>query len=197
MWNKRYETAEYIFGKEPAIFMTKKARYLKPGQSALAVADGEGRNSVFMAQKGVKVTAMDSSTNAVAKAKLLAAERGVNVDFNVADILKWEWVENRFDLVAAVFIQFVGPAQRAEIFDGIKRTLKPGGILMLHGYTPEQIDLGIGGPPFVENMYRADLLAQNFADFEIVELNTYHREVQEGRGHSGMSALVDLIARKK
>ncbi len=196
MWDKRYATKEYVFGKEPAAFLVDKAKYLKLGQSALAVADGEGRNSVFMAEQGMQVRAMDGSANAIEKAKTLAVERGVSVDFEVADILNWHWPVEQFDLVVAIFIQFVGPEQRSEIFKGIKRSLKPGGILLLHGYTPEQIDLGTGGPPFVENMYTPELLKSDFSDFDILELNAYQREVQEGRGHSGMSALIDLIARK-
>lgn len=197
MWDKRYATKEYVFGKEPAVFLVEKAKYLKLGQTALAVADGEGRNSVFMAEQGMQVCAMDGSVNAVEKAKSLAAERGVLVDFEVADILNWRWPAEQFDLVAAIFIQFVGPAQRSEIFKGIKHSLKSGGILLLHGYTPEQIDLGTGGPPFVENMYTAEMLTSDFAVFDILELNAYQREVQEGRGHSGMSALIDLVAQKR
>lgn len=197
MWEKRYEAPGYLFGKEPALFLRDKVEYLIAGQSALAVADGEGRNSVFMAEQGLKVCAMDGAANAVEKGKALAAERGVDVNFSVADILAWDWPESKYDLVAAIYIQFVGPQQRNEIFEGMKRSLKPGGVIMLHGYTPEQIDLGTGGPPFVENMYTVEMLAKEFADFEILELNAYEREVQEGRGHSGMSALVDLIARKE
>ncbi len=197
MWEERYATPDYLFGKEPAIFITEKAEYLKSGQSALVVADGEGRNSVFMAEQGLVVTAMDGATNAVEKAKALAQERGVTVDFQVADIMTWDWDAVQYDLVVAIFIQFSGPDARAEVFEGLKRSLKPGGVLLLHGYTPEQIDLGTGGPPFVENMYTEELLRQSFADLDILELNAYHREVQEGRGHSGMSALIDLVARKK
>ena len=196
MWEERYATPDYLFGKAPATFITEKSGYLKAGQTALAIADGEGRNSVFMAEKGVVVTAMDGSKNAVEKAEKLAAERGAPVDFSVADIMTWDWDAVQYDLVVAIFIQFSGPDARAEVFKGLKRCLKPGGVLLVHGYTPEQIDLGTGGPPFVENMYTEELLRQSFADLEILELNSYQREVQEGHGHSGMSALIDLVARK-
>jgi len=196
MWEERYATPDYLFGKDPSIFITEKTEYLKAGQTALVVADGEGRNSVFMAEQGLVVTAMDGAANAVAKAEKLAAERGVSVDFKVADILQWDWDAVQYDLVVGIFIQFVGPDARAGIFEGMKRSLKPGGMLLLHGYTPEQIELGTGGPPFVENMYTKEILADSFGDFEILALNAYHREVQEGRGHSGMSALIDLVAQK-
>ncbi|MCF6304316.1 MAG: class I SAM-dependent methyltransferase [Rhodobacteraceae bacterium] len=197
MWEERYATPEYLFGKDPSIFITEKTQYLKAGQSALVVADGEGRNSVFIAQQGLNVSAMDGAPNAVEKAKALAQEHAVTVDFQVADIMTWDWDAVQYDLVVGIFIQFSGPDSRIEVFEGLKRCLKPGGVLLLHGYTPEQIKLGTGGPPFVENMYTEKLLAGSFADFEILELTAYQREVQEGRGHSGMSALIDLVARKR
>ncbi|MBL4806832.1 MAG: class I SAM-dependent methyltransferase [Rhodobacteraceae bacterium] len=197
MWNDRFATSKYVFGTDPARFLVEHADYLIKGQSGLAVADGEGRNSVFMAENGVVTTAMDGSENAVAKANALALDRGVALNTNVADILTWDWAENSFDLVVGIFIQFVGPTQRAEIFAGMKRTLKPGGILLLHGYTPEQLALGTGGPPFKENMYTDQILTEAFADFDILDLKSYQREVQEGSAHSGMSALIDLVARKR
>jgi len=196
MWNERYSKAGYLFGTEPAQFLRAHQAYLTAGTKALAVADGEGRNSVFMAQQGLDVTAMDGSYIAVEKARALAMARNVTVGFNEADITHWDWTEANYDLVVAVFIQFVGPQQRDAIFTGMKRTLKPGGVIMLHGYTPAQIGLGTGGPGAVENLYTTDLLAQRFADFEILELNSYQREVDEGDGHSGHSALIDLVARK-
>jgi len=98
--------------------------------------------------------------------------------------------------VAGIYIQFAEPDFRDEIFAGMKRALKPGGILLLHGYRPEQLEYGTGGPPCAENMYTVDLLRAAFSDMEILRLAAYDREVDEGRGHSGMSALIDLVARK-
>ncbi len=196
MWNERYSKAGYLFGTEPAQFLLEHKAYLVPDSKVLAVADGEGRNSTYLAEQGLNVVAMDGSYIAIEKARALAMARKVTVDFVESDIAAWDWAEAQFDMVVAIFIQFVGPAQRAEIFAGIKRTLKPGGVLMLHGYTPEQIELGTGGPPNVENMYTDEILTQAFADFEVLELRSYHRDIDEGDGHSGRSALIDLIARK-
>lgn len=196
MWNERYSKAGYLFGTEPAQFLRSHKAYLKPRSKVLAVADGEGRNSVYMAEQGLNVVAMDGSYIAIEKARALAMSRDVTVDFVESDIAAWDWDQAQYDMVVAIFIQFVGPAQRAEIFAGIKRTLKPGGVLMLHGYTPEQIELGTGGPPNVENMYTEEILTQAFADFEMLELRSYERHVDEGEGHSGTSALIDLVAKK-
>ncbi len=196
MWNERYDTPDYVFGTEPADFLLTHADHLKPGLKGLAVADGEGRNSVFMAQKGVETLAMDMSSNALAKAKKLADARGVAVAHVEASVTDWAWAPAAFDLVVAVFIQFLAPADRDQVFAGMIETLKPGGILMLHGYRPEQLAYGTGGPKAEENLYTEALLRDRFAGLEILALESYDREIDEGVGHSGMSALIDLVARK-
>jgi len=196
MWNERFAKPGYLFGTAPAQFMTGHADYFQPGISALSVADGEGRNSAYMAGRGVDVTAMDSSDVAVEKARALALAQGVEVNFNVGDIAGWDWAAQEYDLVLGVFIQFVGPKERVAQFASMQQAVKPGGHLLLHGYTPKQLEFGTGGPPFVENLYTEDLLRDTFAGFEIVALNSYEREIDEGAGHSGMSALIDLVARK-
>jgi len=196
MWNKRYAQPGFLFGTDPARFLVEQQGYLVAGQKALSIADGEGRNSIFMAEKGLNVTAQDSSDVAIDKARGLAAARSVSVDFQLADLRTWPWQADEYDLAAAIFIQFAEPAFRDQIFQGLKTTLKPGGILLMHGYRPKQLEYGTGGPPIAENMYEVDLLQEAFGDMEILRLEAYDREVDEGRGHSGMSALIDLVARK-
>lgn len=197
MWNERYAADGYLFGTEPAAFLRAQQDYLVPGSHALSVADGEGRNSVFMAECGLDVRAMDASEVGLEKARALARKRNVSIDFRLADLFDWDWTPETYDIVAAIFIQFVPPEDRAAIFAGMKQTLKPGGVLLLHGYRPEQIDYGTGGPPHPENMYTEALLREAFADMEILRLAAYDRAIEEGEGHSGMSALIDLVARKR
>ena len=196
MWNERYSKPGFLFGTDPAQFLVEQQDYLQRGKSALCIADGEGRNSVFMAEKGMKVTAQDASEVAIDKARGLAAARGANVAYRLGDLRDFDWDETQYDLVAGIFIQFAEPDFRDAIFEGMKRALVPGGILLLHGYRPEQLEYGTGGPPCAENMYTVDLLRDAFSDMEILRLEAYDREVQEGCGHSGMSALIDLVARK-
>ncbi len=197
MWEERYsKSQDYVFGTDPARFLVEHSAYLTAGSTALSVADGEGRNSVYMAAKGMHVTAYEFAPTALARACDLAAERGVSVDFREVDILTHDWPQGAFDLVAGIFIQFVGPEERKVQFGGMKRCLKPGGVLLLHGYTPEQLKHGTGGPPFAENMYTEEQLASDFEGWEILENRAYEREVQEGCGHQGMSALIDFVARK-
>ena len=195
-WDERYSTPDYLFGTEPNAFLASQADLLVPGQSALAVADGEGRNGVWLASKGLTVTAFDASAVGLDKAKRLAAEKGVNVDYRLAAIEDWTWTENRFDVVVAIFIQFASPELREKIFAGIKQCLKQGGLLLLQGYTPKQLEYGTGGPPTGENLYTRRLLEDAFAGFEIMRLEEYDSVIREGSGHSGMSALIDLVARK-
>jgi len=197
MWNERFAQPGYLFGTEPAQFLRDHSQYLTSGGRALAVADGEGRNSVFLAAQGLEVTAMDGSSVAVDKARTLADERGVKVGFNVADIMEWDWQGEAYDLVVAIFIQFSAPQERDKVFAGFKKTLKKGGTLMLHGYTVEQLEHGTGGPPCAENLYTLEMLKEAFSDMEILHLNAYEREVDEGSAHCGRSALIDLIARKR
>jgi SAM-dependent methyltransferase len=142
------------------------------------------------------VLSVDFSPVALRKAQELAARRGVRLTTERADLAGWRWPPERFDVVAAIFIQFAGPPLRAAIFAGIRRTLRPAGLLILQGYRPEQLGYGTGGPPSAENMYTAGLLRQAFAAFEILHLEEHDSVIREGRGHDGMSALVDLVARK-
>ena len=160
------------------------------------MADGEGRNSVWLAEQGCAVTATEISPVALEKAAKLARGRHVAVDFMQADILDWTWPTAAFDAVVGIFIQFVGPAERARQLAGMKQAVKPGGLLFLQGYTPKQLEYGTGGPSAVENLYTEALLREIFSDWEIVLLHEHEDLIDEGRGHSGRSALIDLIARK-
>lgn len=195
-WDARYDRPDYLFGTEPAAFLRRTAPLLAPGSRVLAVADGEGRNSVHLAALGHRVTAMDASRVALAKARRLAADRGVTVDFREADILAWDWAAEPFDALLAVFIQFLAPPDRARAFAGFAQALRPGGLLLLHGYAPRQVDYGTGGPPHRENMYTLPLLEAAFTDWDILEARDYDAEISEGAGHHGLSGLVDFVARK-
>ncbi len=195
MWEDRYSTPDYVFGTEPAAFLVDHADLLTPGATALAVADGEGRNSVFMAERGMAVTALEYAPSAIAKAERLAEERGVSVDFREVDVLAHDWPET-YDVVAGIFIQFVGPEDRPALMDGMKRSVAPGGLILLHGYTPEQVEFGTGGPPDPANMYTEEMLRETFAGWDILECRAYERDIREGTGHCGRSALIDLVARK-
>jgi SAM-dependent methyltransferase len=195
-WNTRFSAPEYIFGTAPNEYLASKASLLKRGQRALCVADGEGRNSVWLAGQGLEVTAFDLSPVGVEKARRLAAERGVKVAYDVADIYGWRWPEGEFDVVAAIFVQFADPKMRTFMFERIVRALKPRGLLIVQGYGPKQLEFKTGGPKHVENLYTPELLRSAFAALDILELREYEKTMTEGTQHCGPSALIDLLARK-
>ncbi|MET1084973.1 MAG: class I SAM-dependent methyltransferase [Burkholderiales bacterium] len=196
VWDSRFATDEYIFGTAPNRFLISQAHLLKPGQRALSVADGEGRNSVWLAQQGLEVDGVEISPRAVEKAWKLAAERGVQVRLEVADVRAWNWPAARYDVIAAIFIQFASPSDRATLFRDIRRALTPGGLLILEGYGVKQIEYGTGGPPRVDHLYTSSLIREAFGDFEMLLLQEREDWLEEGSKHVGRSALVDLVARK-
>jgi len=161
----------------------------------LCVADGEGRNSVWLAQRGLRVAAFDIAERGVAKARRLAERHGVtDIDFEVADCDGYAWPRAAFDGVAAIFVQFADPAMRERLFANIAASLKPGGTLLLQGYTPRQLDYRTGGPPLASHLYTAELLRDAFAALRIDELREYDAEIAEGTAHRGRSALIGLVA---
>lgn len=195
-WDERYSSKDYLFGREPNAFLKREAHRLRKGASVLAVADGEGRNGVFLAGLGLMVHAIDASSVALEKSARLATEAGVEIELELADLADWSWPQDTYDHVVVIFIQFADPVLRARLFDGMKRSVKPGGLVLLQGYRPEQVDLGTGGPPQRENMYTRDLLLSAFGNFEILHLEEHDSIIREGRGHNGLSALIDLVARR-
>lgn len=195
-WNKRFEAADYIFGIEPNDYLRKKAHMLAPSGRVLCVADGEGRNSVWLARQGMRVDAFDIAEVGVAKARKLADDAGVTVNHDVADCDAWPWPVDAYDAVVAIFVQFADPAMRERLFARMAAALKRGGLLVLQGYTPRQLEYKTGGPPVLSHLYTADMLRDAFAALEIIELDTYEAELSEGNHHSGRSALVGMIARR-
>ena len=198
VWDQRFAKAEgYLFGSEPNRFLAAEVHRFKPGHRVLCLADGEGRNGTFLAGRGQDVLSVDISPVALAKARALAAERGVALKFEEANLATWDWPVDAFEGVVAIFIQFAGPALRGRIFRNIEACLKPGGLLLIEGYRPEQLAYGTGGPPDAENMYTEALLREAFAGLEILSLRAYDAAIWEGMAHKGMSALIDMVAAKR
>ncbi|WP_231627720.1 MULTISPECIES: class I SAM-dependent methyltransferase [unclassified Novosphingobium] len=195
-WNGRFAGKDYLFGTEPNVFLTQQAARLPAMGNVLCVADGEGRNGVWLAAQGHHVTSIDIAEAGLAKARKLAQERGVSLGLQQADLAAWDWPEDGFDAVVAIFIQFADPALRARIFAGMQRATRPGGLILLQGYRPEQIAYDTGGPSLPDNLYNEDMLREAFAGWDIKHLAVHDSVIEEGPGHSGMSALIDLVARK-
>jgi SAM-dependent methyltransferase len=196
-WNKRFAGEDFLFGTAPNEWLREQAGVWAAGQSVLCVADGEGRNSVWLAGRGLQVDAFDIAEVGVAKARKLAAQQGVQVDFQVADCDGFAWPQAAYDGVAAIFIQFADPALRERLFARMQQCLKPGGVLVLQGYTPKQLEYRTGGPPLASHLYTEAMLREAFAGMDILTLREYEADVAEGSGHHGRSALIGLVARRR
>jgi len=196
-WNKRFDTPDYIFGRAPNEYLQTQAKqYLKKGDTVLCVADGEGRNSVWLAKQGMQVDAFDLSEVALKKAIALAREEEVQVQFTLASSDTWDWLPNQYDAVVGIFIQFADPVMRTRLFAQMVSTLKPGGVLIIQGYTPKQLEFKTGGPSILEHLYTEDMIRDLIDDLEIIDLCVYEKSLSEGPKHTGMSALLGLVARK-
>lgn len=196
-WNSKFRDSAYLFGTEPNAWLRAHDALWQPGARVLCVADGEGRNSVWLARRGLAVDAFDISEVGVDKARKLAAAAGITVDYSVDDCDSREWPAARYDGVAAIFVQFADPAMRERLFANMAHSLKPGGLLLLHGYTPQQLEYKTGGPPVLSHLYTADMLGAAFAGMEIVALREYEDDLVEGTHHCGRSALIGMVARKR
>jgi cyclopropane fatty-acyl-phospholipid synthase-like methyltransferase len=194
-WNQRFASADYFYGTEPNAFLVSQRQYLQPGMRALAVADGEGRNGVWLAQQGLEVLSVDASEVGLRKARELAARRGVSLRTQLVELTTWTWPEAEFDVVVAVFIHFP-PEHRARMHEKMLRALKPGGVLILEAFTPQQLRYKTGGPPVAEMLYTAQMLHRDFSGAEILQLQETLADLQEGSGHRGTAAVVRLVLRR-
>ncbi|HSJ42299.1 MAG: class I SAM-dependent methyltransferase [Xanthobacteraceae bacterium] len=195
-WEDRYRVPDYVFGKEPNYFLVSCKALLPRSGKALAVADGEGRNGIWLAEQGLEVLSLDFSPSAQQKARALAKQRGVTLTVAQADVHTWAYPEAAFDVVVEIFTQFSTPAERAKKWAGMRKALKRGGLLIIQGYTPKQLQYGTGGPKQVENLYTRAMLEEAFRDFRDMKIVEEEIEIYEGTSHGGMSAVINLTARK-
>ncbi len=196
-WNERFDKEEFIFGKEPNEYLVEQAaHYLKPGSSVLCIADGEGRNGIWLAKQGMNVTGFDVSDIALAKAKQFAQDNQTNIKYSLCDTDGFDWQANSYDAVIGIFIQFADPAMRSRIFQQVQQALKPGGIFILQGYTPKQLEYKTGGPVLLEHLYTEEMIRELSHGLEILNLHCYEKELSEGARHAGMSALLGMVAKK-
>ena len=192
-WNARFAKDGYVFGTEPNEWLQRNADIWKRGSRILSVADGEGRNSVWLAKQGHHVDAFDISEVGVAKAKRLATDNHAIVNFTVASCDDFAWPQELYDGVATIFVQFADPELRTRLFKNMVRSLKPGGSLILLGYTPKQLEYRTGGPSVLSHLYTPEMLLEAFGGLDIQVLDEYETELKEGDGHKGHSAVIGLV----
>lgn len=194
-WDARYSEDGFAYGIMPNDFLSENVEKLPVGGKLLCLAEGEGRNAVFLAKKGFEVVAVDSSAVGLQKARELAEKEQVEITTIVADLAEFVFEDNCFDGVISIFCH-LPPSVRKLVNIGVTRCLKPGGIVLLEGYTPEQMEHKTGGPPDPVLMLNLNILKDEFSDLTILHGMELEREITEGRLHTGLGAVVQFIAQK-
>ena len=198
-WDQRYTEAGFSFGERPNAWLAAQRSRFKVGQRALVPGDGEGRNGVWLAELGLNVTTVDASRIGVHKANLLAAERGVTIDAHVADLITWEWPERAYDVIVSIYLHWPQDI-RAEMHDRMVQALKPGGVLILEGYSLRQLVFraagSIGGPGDPDMLFEPEDIEEDFLDLDIEHLDEERVLLDEGKRHRGASSVVRLIAHR-
>lgn len=194
-WNARFAGEAYVYGTRPNEFLAGVAPLLRPGARVLNLGEGEGRNAVHLASLGHAVTAVDASAVGLAKARRLAAERGVAIETLVADLADFGIEPAAWDAVVLIFLHLPPPLRR-QVHRAVVQGLRPGGLVLLEAYTPAQLALRTGGPPVPELLYTADELRRDFAGLVFDRLEELDRDVTEGSLHTGRGAVVQGIGRK-
>jgi SAM-dependent methyltransferase len=194
-WNERYKEKEYIYGLNPNDFLVQNIKHLKPAGKVLCLAEGEGRNSVYLAKLGFEVEAVDFSLEAKNKALELAIKNNVSIKYTVADLNDFDFGKNCFDAIISISAH-TNSELRKKIFNQVKTALKAGGIFLLEGYNKSQINRNTGGPKDIDMLFAKDELVENFKDFEILHCAELVRNVEEGSYHSGEADVVQFVGRK-
>jgi SAM-dependent methyltransferase len=194
-WDERYGADAYMYGKEPNDFLKQNIDALPQG-SVMCLADGEGRNSVFIASTGRAAWSVDLSTHGPRKTMQLAAERKVEVHAETADLATFDLGQNRWDAIVSIFAHMPKEV-RADLHKRVISALKPGGVFLLEAYTPAQVGRGTGGPQDTSLTMQLEDLRMELAPLTFEIGQEIERSVVEGIGHTGMASVVQVIARKK
>jgi 2-polyprenyl-3-methyl-5-hydroxy-6-metoxy-1,4-benzoquinol methylase len=194
VWDERYSDDDYVYGKKPNDFLAGVVDQLPTGR-LLSLAEGEGRNAVFLAEKGFEVVAVDSSSVGLQKAEKLARERKVNIELHLEDLSRYEIKPDSWDVIVSIFCH-VSPEIRKRLHKQVVEGLRPGGMLVLEAYRPEQLQYKTGGPPTAEPMMMLSALREELTGLEIIHGEELVREVIEGKYHTGKGAVVQVLARK-
>ena len=192
-WDERYGAARYYYGTEPNDFLRERFAAIRPGGDVLCLAEGEGRNAVFLAQQGYRAVAVDQSAVGLRKAAQLAAGRGVQIETIVADLGAYRIEPDCWDGIVSIWCHLPS-ALRAAVHSQVVAALKVGGAFLLEAYTPAQLQHGTGGPQSPDLMPTLAELRKELAGLDLVHAVERERVVHEGPGHAGLSAVVQVLA---
>jgi cyclopropane fatty-acyl-phospholipid synthase-like methyltransferase len=194
-WNNRYKDEEYFYGQHPNDFLRDHIALFKNGDAVLTLAEGEGRNAVFLAQHGCKVRSVDFSIAGRTKTLQLAQKQGVIVDYDVADLTQYDLGCNKWDAIVSIFCH-LSETNRPALYQSIKQALKPGGIFLLESYNKKQLEFGTGGPKEASHLISLYELKKAFENFETILSQDVERAIVEGKFHDGISSVTQFITRK-
>ena len=195
MWDERYSSEEYIYGKDPNEFLAKFCHHIRKGGKVLCIAEGEGRNAVYLAKQGYNVVAVDASAVGLKKAQQLAEEKGVNIQTIVADLADFHIEPNSWDGIVSIFAH-VPAALRKALHRKIVAGLKPGAALLLESYRPDQLQYKTGGPPTADLMMTLESLELELQGLTFTHAVELDRDVIEGKFHTGKAAVVQIVGVK-
>ena len=206
-WDKRYREADgFLFGEAPNAWLASQSHWLEAHAAAirtqgrtpelLAIADGEGRNGVWLAKSGWRVHSFDASEVAIERARNFARRENVELKLSCADLQSWSWPTGRWDAIVAIFFQFASPQLRDASIAAAIGSLRPGGLLVIEGYGPRQMQYRTGGPGILEHMYTSSLLLDAFRNMDILAWRDADLVIKEGSGHDGRSHLLSAVVRK-
>ncbi len=193
MWNQRYSSDEFAYGTEPNTFLVENARLLTG--PVLSLAEGEGRNAVFLASLGLDVLGVDGSEVGLEKAQKLAASKGVEIKTEIADLATYEPPANFYGSVVSISAHLPSDVRR-RLYPSVEQSLKLGGIILLEAYSKSQLSRDTGGPKDPDMLMTAPDIVKEFPNCEVILCHEIEREVVEGEFHTGLASVVQFIGRK-
>jgi SAM-dependent methyltransferase len=195
MWDQKYNVDHYIYGKEPNDFLVQQLHHIPKKGNVLCLAEGEGRNAVYLAKQGFSVTAVDSSEVGIEKAKKLASQNGVEINFILADLKDFDMGLNKFDAIISIFCHVDVPL-RINLHKSVVQSLKLNGVFILEAYSVDQLNYKTGGPKVQEELMSIGALNNELRGLKFFHLLEKTREVHEGPNHFGLAAVVQVVASK-
>ena len=195
IWDQRYATDSYVYGTQANDFLHSVAERLPDNAKVLCLAEGEGRNSVYLAERGHRVLAVDASRVGLGKAQRLADQRQVRIECAIVDLAEYELEAQDWDVIVSIFVHLPPPV-RHRLHRQVVAGLRPGGLYILEAYRPEQLRYATGGPPVAELMMNLKDLQQELDGLTWLHAAELDREVNEGQLHHGIGAVVQLLAQK-
>lgn len=194
-WNERYSENGFAYGIHANDFLIENYHIFKPGGRILCLAEGEGRNAIFLAKQGFDVCAVDQSEVGINKLNNWATKENVKIDTVLADLIEYGFGESKWDGIISIF-GHLPPALRAKVHHGIIKSLKVGGLYLCEGYTVEQLKFGTGGPKDSQLFLSKEIIEEELKELKVIKLETKERLINEGKYHQGMSAVVQFIGKK-